>query len=66
MKVILDLSNKKVFEELIESYCREKGWSEIHYNYDVKVTDGKKFVGEIEITINKKDVNIKEIWEGKK
>ncbi|MGL5779420.1 hypothetical protein [Cetobacterium sp.] len=55
MKVILDLSNEKVFEELIESYCREKGWNEIHYNYDVKVTDGKKFVGEIEITINKKE-----------
>lgn len=54
MKVILDLSDEKVFRELIESYCKEKGWIQIHYNYDVKVTDGKNFVGEIEITINEK------------
>lgn len=51
MKVVLDLSNEEVFRELISSYCKEKGWNNIHYDYDVGLINDKKFIGEINITI---------------
>lgn len=54
-KIKIDLSDEKVFRELINVYCREKGYKDVDYNFNVLVEGGKKYIGEITLTIKEKD-----------
>lgn len=54
-KIKIDLSDEEVFREFLNAYCREKGYKDVNYNFDVLVKDDKKYVGEITLTIKEKD-----------